>query len=280
MPNNQRSLNIGIVLYHINPESIRGLTIYALSLLQGFKNVDRQNQYFLLIRQKDYDFFKKYEENNFKIVIIKSFDKNRLLRRVSTFLQNYILIFPVLRTFYSLSDRIFNSAIINEIDSLNLDWLYFPSGVLYPISIKTKSVVSIHDIQYDHFPNFFNIFERFGREIAHRKTVARARFIQASSEFSKKDFTRYFRCNPNKFTVIRDGVDGAFNNSPLAEDEVLRMRKNGLHAKAVIFVNTDGFYSGLKVQLQKMTREGFLKKDIMDGTYFADTPEEAMQHLD
>ena len=51
--------------------------------------------------------------------------------------------------------------------------------------------------------------------------------------------------------------------------EVLRMRKNGFHTKPVVFVNTDNFYSGLREQLQKMASEGFLKKDIMDSTYFA-----------
>lgn len=62
--------------------------------------------------------------------------------------------------------------------------------------------------------------------------------------------------------------------------EVLRMRKNGLFNKPTVVVNTDNFYSGFKKQLQKMRSEGFLRKDVLDAIYFADTPLEAMGYID
>ena len=61
--------------------------------------------------------------------------------------------------------------------------------------------------------------------------------------------------------------------------EVLRMRKNGLLNKPTVVINTDNFYGGLKQQLQKMHNEGFLKTDVMQSVYFADTPEDAMDYL-
>lgn len=62
--------------------------------------------------------------------------------------------------------------------------------------------------------------------------------------------------------------------------EVLRMKKNGLLNKRMIVVNTNQFYEGFKQQLQRMADEGFLKKEVRDSVYFADTPEEAMRHLE
>jgi len=59
----------------------------------------------------------------------------------------------------------------------------------------------------------------------------------------------------------------------------LRMRKNGLLNKPTVVINTDNFYGGLKQQLQKMHNEGFLKTDVMQSVYFADTPEDAMDYL-
>jgi|SRR3989338_1029628 len=61
--------------------------------------------------------------------------------------------------------------------------------------------------------------------------------------------------------------------------EVLRMRKNGLLNKPTIVLNTDNFYDGFKQQLQKMHSEGFLNDDVVQSVYFADTPEEAMDHI-
>jgi len=216
-------MKIGIALYHTNPNSIKGLTVYTLSLLEGFINVDKKNEYLLLVRPEDEKSFLKYEKLNFKIKPINGFS-NKFRRKISYFLNNYIFIFPILRIFYSLIDKIFNTDIIHEVDALKLDIVYFPSGALFPININTTSAVSIHDIQYDHFPRFFNIFERFGRETAHKATVEKVAFIQASSEFSKKDFIRYFRTNPKKFVVIRDGVSKVFNSNYLIIKEKEEMR--------------------------------------------------------
>ena len=62
--------------------------------------------------------------------------------------------------------------------------------------------------------------------------------------------------------------------------EVIRMNKNGQHAKPVIFVNTDNFYNGFQQQMQRMGDEGFLSDDVMKSVHFADTPEEAIHHLE
>lgn len=61
--------------------------------------------------------------------------------------------------------------------------------------------------------------------------------------------------------------------------EVLRMRKNGLLNKPTIVINTDHFYDGLKQQLQKMHSGGFLKDDVLQSVYFADTPKDAMRYI-
>jgi hypothetical protein len=92
-------MKIGIALYHINPRVVKGITVYALSVLEAFRKVDKNNQYFLLVRDKDAGLFEKYAAVNFKIVIIRSF-QNKIRRKISYFLQNYVFIFPVLRLFY------------------------------------------------------------------------------------------------------------------------------------------------------------------------------------
>ncbi len=61
--------------------------------------------------------------------------------------------------------------------------------------------------------------------------------------------------------------------------ELLRMRKNKRHTKDVIVLNTDGFYDGIRMQLERMGREEFIVKDVVNSVHFADTPNAALALL-
>lgn len=39
--------------------------------------------------------------------------------------------------------------------------------------------------------------------------------------------------------------------------EVLEYKKQNAHNKPIVFINTDGFYDGLRTQFERMDREGF-----------------------
>lgn len=58
--------------------------------------------------------------------------------------------------------------------------------------------------------------------------------------------------------------------------DVIELRKHGAHSKPIIVLNTDNFYEGLRIQLQKMQDDGFLPVPFTDLVYFADTPEAAI----
>jgi uncharacterized protein (TIGR00730 family) len=58
--------------------------------------------------------------------------------------------------------------------------------------------------------------------------------------------------------------------------EILELRKHGAHDKAVIVMNSDGFYDGLITQLERMSNEGFIREVISEYVTYADTPEEAI----
>lgn len=67
--------------------------------------------------------------------------------------------------------------------------------------------------------------------------------------------------------------------------DVLELRKHSLHRKLIVVLNTDGFYDGLKMQLEKMKEDGFLKLggvefSLDDMIRFADTPETAMEYIE
>ncbi|GAA4865148.1 TIGR00730 family Rossman fold protein [Kitasatospora terrestris] len=61
--------------------------------------------------------------------------------------------------------------------------------------------------------------------------------------------------------------------------EVLELKKHALHDKPVVVLDTEGFYTGLRTQLERMDAEGFLPRPLAELISFAGTPAEALAHL-
>ncbi|MBI3980615.1 TIGR00730 family Rossman fold protein [Candidatus Microgenomates bacterium] len=61
--------------------------------------------------------------------------------------------------------------------------------------------------------------------------------------------------------------------------EIIELKKQKEHNKPVVILNTENFYEGLKVQLQKMKDDGFIQMSLDDLVYFADKPQEAIDYI-
>ncbi|MFJ9948128.1 TIGR00730 family Rossman fold protein [Kitasatospora sp. NPDC091207] len=61
--------------------------------------------------------------------------------------------------------------------------------------------------------------------------------------------------------------------------EVLELKKHALHDKPVIVLDTEGFYAGLRTQLERMDAEGFLPRPLAELITFADTPAQVFAQL-
>jgi uncharacterized protein (TIGR00730 family) len=61
--------------------------------------------------------------------------------------------------------------------------------------------------------------------------------------------------------------------------EVLELKKHGRHDKPVVLLDTEGFYDGMRTQLERMERDGFLPRPLAELVAFAQTPGEALAHL-
>ncbi len=62
--------------------------------------------------------------------------------------------------------------------------------------------------------------------------------------------------------------------------ETMELKKHNVHNKAIVFLNTDGFYEGFKLQLERMNKEGFLPRALSELLFFADTPQDAMRYIE
>ncbi|MBV2151873.1 TIGR00730 family Rossman fold protein [Kitasatospora sp. SUK 42] len=61
--------------------------------------------------------------------------------------------------------------------------------------------------------------------------------------------------------------------------EVLELKKHGMFDKPVVVLDTEGFYSGLRTQMERMDTEGFLPSPLSELITFADTPAEVFEQL-
>jgi uncharacterized protein (TIGR00730 family) len=61
--------------------------------------------------------------------------------------------------------------------------------------------------------------------------------------------------------------------------EVLELKKQGQHNKPVVVLNTDNFYKGLVMQLQRMQEEGLIHKSVNELIYFTESSREAMNFI-
>ncbi|MER7848638.1 TIGR00730 family Rossman fold protein [Kitasatospora sp. NPDC096077] len=61
--------------------------------------------------------------------------------------------------------------------------------------------------------------------------------------------------------------------------EVLELKKHGIFDKPVVVLDTEGFYAGLRTQLERMDAEGFLPRPLAELISFADSPAEVFAQL-
>lgn len=62
--------------------------------------------------------------------------------------------------------------------------------------------------------------------------------------------------------------------------EVLELKKHDMYSKPVVILNTNNFYEGLKLQLERMKKEGFITGSLDKYAHFAETPHEVLKHLE
>jgi len=90
----------------------------------------------------------------------------------------------------------------------NCDIYYAPHCVLNFYDLKIPTIVSMHDIQQYHYPEFFGMAELRMRRLTYENSAKIATYIQASSTFIKNDLLSHFLfLDPDRIVVVPEGVD-------------------------------------------------------------------------
>src|ERR1700691_6074099 len=194
-------MRIGINCLRIDPSYVGGLNTFTLGLLNGFATAGNRHRFILYVTQSNQSLFAKFEKwPNFEIVVTN--DRTLALRK--RLCQAGLL--SGNRGFYRIASNLSYRGIQTKMDS-DSDIIYTPSVVLQSFHTRRPAVLSMHDIQHVHYPEFFTWEKRLSRNITYGLSARYASYLQASSEFIKADILSHFPdMRPERIETISEGV--------------------------------------------------------------------------
>jgi glycosyltransferase involved in cell wall biosynthesis len=192
-------------------EPIAGLRRYFESLLIHLARIDKKNKYLIY-----YNYFRKRNLQIFRVL-----QKNFTTKRNPLPQQ----------TFYKLTEFI---PINHSLFIGPVDLIHFPNHYSLPISKKTKSIATIHDLSFILNPEFYPdyIYTPLIKET--KKTLNRVDKIITISANTKKDIIEIYEVEPERIAVIYNGAE--FIN--LDVDSNLASNKYNLDGPYILSVST------------------------------------------
>jgi glycosyltransferase involved in cell wall biosynthesis len=195
-------MRIGIECLRADPGYVGGLNTYIFGLLDGLTTAGSGHSFQIYVTDGNRRLFARYEAvANFELVVLDG-ASFRLRQRVC----RAALLAPGEELYRRMSARLFEP--LREIMDAGSDLIYTPTVSLLCFDHRKPTLLSMHDIQYLHYPEFFSWPQRRSRKITCSLSAACASHFQASSEFIKRDMLAHFPgILPEQITVIPEGVN-------------------------------------------------------------------------
>jgi len=141
---------------------------------------------------------------------------------------------------------------------------------------ELRKVVTIHDLIFLRYPQFYKIIDRAIYTYKFRKACEVADAIVAVSECTKRDIIHYFNIPSEKITVIYQGCDASFYTKATDEMKKDARKKYQLPEKYLLYVGSIETRKNLKIIVEalKKTRSSLPLVAIGKYTPYADEVQE------
>ena len=196
-----RQIRVGINCLRVASSYAGGVTTYVLGLLRGFATEGKSTRFRIYATPTNQGLFEEFREvDNFEIGVIDDsrLDLKRMVCRGVSLADNQNL-------YKFTSDSVFRK--VQRKMEAESDILYTPTVVLECFDNRKPTVLSIHDIQHLHHPEFFSWARRISRKITYELSARHATYLQASSEYIKRDLLEHFAwLTEEQIEVIPSGV--------------------------------------------------------------------------
>jgi glycosyltransferase involved in cell wall biosynthesis len=210
-------MKIGINCAQIDPHSIGGVNSYMLGLLEGLANSGNGHRFQLYVVPENQHLFEKFRaRDNFSVVVIddRLFTLKRRVCRAALLSWSSGL--------YRCTSNLAFRKMRKRMDAES-DIVYTPTVVLQWFNSRKPSLLSMHDIQQVHHPEFFSWPRRLSRRITYGLSARYATYFQANSHFTKEDLVAHFReISADEIEVIPSGVTVERFAAPASSDVIKR----------------------------------------------------------
>jgi glycosyltransferase involved in cell wall biosynthesis len=218
-------VRIGINGLDIAPQYRGGINSYLRGLLDGFARQETDHRFVIFAQPGNVEWFAG-DRDRFDIEVIDHYANWRYQAMRGMLLTGSPDLFKAgVDVLYGDIARRFDRA---------CDLIYTPTTVLFPYNNAKPTLISMHDIQQFHFPEFFDRRELRRRHITFNLSARHANFVQASSAFIKADLLEHFpQLGPDQIVVISEGVDIPTFSRP--RETAYLLEKYGLPERFLFF---------------------------------------------
>lgn len=163
-------------------------------------------------------------ENEFVLYAPKK-RKNKRLDKLTKQYQQLQLSYPTTSSWKKLSSLWRVWGVTRQLEKEKIDIFHGLSNEL-PLNIhqsEVKSIVTIHDLIFLRYPQYYHSIDRKIYTYKFRKACENADKIIAISECTKRDIIEFFRIPADKIEVVYQGCDPSFIH-PVAEEKKREVR--------------------------------------------------------
>jgi len=209
---------------------------YLRGLIEGLAQVDPKNKYLL------------YDAARAPLDVINRAAKNFSVRNL--YLHS------------ALARNVFSVPLAQRLDGLDL----YHGQFFLPLGLNCKTVVSIHDLCFEHYPEFFRLSERALLPRLVRAAARRADEILTLSEFSKQDIAQRYRVDAAKIHVVAPGIEPHFK--PIQDAAILDAirARYALPQSFILFYGRTDPRKGADVLIQayqKLLAQGAINSELI-----------------
>jgi len=220
-------MNIGIDIRPLMSSTRTGVGEYTYEFLNAIFKIDQQNQYFLFYnsskdisqnipkwKQENVHYVATHWPNKFFNASIKLLKRPCLDKLICHCEEQSPDSHQDEATWQSHGTK----ADLNPRDCdaslamTELDIFYSPNLNFTSLSKKTKHIITIHDLSFKIFPEFYSLKQRLWHKVINPKKQCRhADLILTPSENTKRDVVEYYGIDKNKIKVLYPGISSIQN---------------------------------------------------------------------
>lgn len=181
------TMKIGIDIRSLTDRHYSGISEYTYQLLRAIFEIDKTNSYVLFYNQAKQASVPKFPYDNVEVQPFRYPNK-----------------------IFNLSMALFSWPKIDKRMG-GVDILFMPNHMFSAWSDNCRAVLSIHDLSFEIFPEFFSNKSRLWLKLINTKKLClKANKIIAVSENTKRDLKNLYKIDSEKISVIHEGIDRKF----------------------------------------------------------------------